>query len=81
MSAGGFLCVLRLSSCAPVSAEDGAVEALLWRDELSVEVVLVVFEEPLPLQTVSKSGQANKPTAGPARPHPEHQHMVRTGWA
>lgn len=45
----GFLCAPRHSSEPPVSAEDGAVEALLWRDELSVKVVLVVFEEPLPL--------------------------------
>lgn len=49
MSICGFLCAPRHSSEAPVSAEDGAVEALLWRDELSVKVVLVVFDEPLPL--------------------------------
>jgi hypothetical protein len=50
ISIGGFLCAARHSSEPPVSAEDGAVEALLWRDELSVRVVLVVFEEPLPLE-------------------------------
>jgi hypothetical protein len=49
MSTGGFLCVFRQSSWPPVSADDGAVEALLCREELSVEVVFVVFEEPLPL--------------------------------
>lgn len=31
-----------------MSADDGAVDALLCRDELSVEVVFVVLEEPLP---------------------------------
>lgn len=50
MSMWGFFWALRHSSEPPVSADDGAVEALLWRDELSVNVVLVVFEEPLPLQ-------------------------------
>lgn len=54
MSMWGFLWALRHSSEPPVSADDGAVEALLWRDELSVNVVLVVFEEPLPLQAISK---------------------------
>jgi len=53
MSTGSFLCAPRHSSEPPVSADDGAVEALLWRDELSVKVVLVVFEEPLPLLKVS----------------------------
>lgn len=48
MSACSFLWAPRHSSDPPVSAEDGAVEALLLRDELSVRVVLVVFEEPLP---------------------------------
>lgn len=37
------------SSCAFRSAEDGVVDALLWRDELSVEFVLVVLDDPLPL--------------------------------
>lgn len=31
-----------------ISADDGAVEALLCLDELSVDVVFVVLEEPLP---------------------------------
>jgi hypothetical protein len=53
MSTGGFACAPRHSSEPPVSAEDGAVETLLWRDELSVRVVLVVFEEPLPLESVN----------------------------
>ncbi len=35
----------------PRSAEEGAVDALLCRDELSVEAVLVVLDEPLPLLT------------------------------
>lgn len=35
---------------ACISAEEGAVDALLWRDELSVEVACVVFERPLPLR-------------------------------
>lgn len=51
---GGCLVVYRwLSSCAfpaPKSVEDGAVEALLCRDELSVDVAFVVFETPLPLE-------------------------------
>lgn len=55
MSTGGFLRAPRHSSEPPVSADDGAVEALLWWDELSVEVVLVVFEDPLPLFIISKS--------------------------
>lgn len=37
------------SSCELRSAEEGAVEALLCREELSVELVFVVFEDPLPL--------------------------------
>lgn len=53
MSACSFLWAPRHSSDPPVSAEDGAVEALLLRDELSVRVVLVVFEEPLPLEAKS----------------------------
>lgn len=32
-----------------MSAEDGAVDALLCRDELSVDVAFVVFDAPLPL--------------------------------
>lgn len=41
----------RTSSCpAPFkSVEEGAVEALLCREELSVDVALVVLETPLPL--------------------------------
>ena len=34
---------------SPESADDGAVEELLWREELSVEVALVVLEDALPL--------------------------------
>jgi hypothetical protein len=44
-------CVLledRASSSGVKSADDGAVDRLLWRDELSVEAVFVVFDEPLP---------------------------------
>ncbi len=37
------------SSWPPRSADEGAVDALLWRDELSVEAVLIVLDEPLPL--------------------------------
>jgi hypothetical protein len=48
MSMCSFLCPPRHSSDPAISAEDGVVEVLLWRDELSVKVVLVVFEEPLP---------------------------------
>ena len=62
MSVGGFLCAPRHSSEPPVSAEDGAVEALLWRDELSVKVVLVVFDEPLPLEAISS--QQGSPQGG-----------------
>jgi hypothetical protein len=49
MSCKGFL-VVRCSSCplTPMSADDGAVDALLCRDEASVDVALVVFEAPLP---------------------------------
>lgn len=36
-----------------MSADDGAVEALLCLDEVSVEVALVVFDPPLPLTAVS----------------------------
>ena len=49
MSGYDLLFEVRHSSCPPKSAEDGAVDALLWRDELSVEAVLVVLDEPLPL--------------------------------
>lgn len=36
------------------SADDGAVDALLWREDVSVEVVCVVLDKPLPLDdTVS----------------------------
>ncbi|KAF1738908.1 hypothetical protein CRV24_000837 [Beauveria bassiana] len=35
-----------------MSADDGAVDALLWRDELSVEVACVVLERPLPLSSL-----------------------------
>lgn len=34
---------------SPESADDGAVDELLWREELSVEVALVVLEDALPL--------------------------------
>lgn len=37
------------SSCPLRSAVEGAVDALLCREELSVEVVLVVLDDPLPL--------------------------------
>lgn len=37
------------SSCAFRSAEEGVVEALLCREELSVEFVFVVLDDPLPL--------------------------------
>lgn len=48
-STAGFFSTARHSSGPIISAEDGAVDALLWRDEFSVEeAVLVVFEEPLP---------------------------------
>jgi hypothetical protein len=36
------------------SADDGAVDALLWREDVSVDVVCVVLDKPLPLNdTVS----------------------------
>jgi hypothetical protein len=54
ISVTAFFCVPRHSSEAPVSAEEGAVETLLLREEeLSVSVVLVVLEDPLPLSAVS----------------------------
>ena len=31
------------------AADDGAVETALWREDVSVEAVLVVLEDPLPL--------------------------------
>lgn len=34
---------------SPESVDDGAVEELLWREELSVDVALVVLEDALPL--------------------------------
>lgn len=37
------------SSCEFRSAEEGVVEALLCREELSVEFVFVVLDDPLPL--------------------------------
>lgn len=55
-----FLCEPRQSSI-PASAVEGAVETLLWRDEVSVEMVLVVFDEPplpLPLQKEKKEESA-----------------------
>lgn len=36
--------------CVRSVADDGAVETLLCRDDASVELVLVVFDEPLPLR-------------------------------
>ena len=36
-------------SSAGGAADDGAVETALWRDEVSVEAVFVVLEDPLPL--------------------------------
>ena len=41
--------VFRQSSWPPRSADEGAVEELLLREELSVEAVFVVLDEPLPL--------------------------------
>ena len=32
------------------AADDGAVETALWREDVSVEAVLVVLEDPLPLK-------------------------------
>jgi hypothetical protein len=37
-----------------MSAEDGAVDALLWRDEVSVDVALVVLEAPLALAMLAQ---------------------------
>lgn len=37
------------SSCPLKSVEEGVVEALLCREELSVELVFVVLDDPLPL--------------------------------
>ena len=49
ISIGIFRFAPRHSSCPPKSADEGAVEALLWREELSVEAVFVVLDDPLPL--------------------------------
>lgn len=55
----GFLAVVFLnSSCWWLrSAEEGAVETLLCREEVSVDMVLVVFEDPLPLSAQVVSPQ------------------------
>jgi hypothetical protein len=58
ISACSFRGPPRHSSEGPVSADEGVVEALLWRDELSVRVVLVVFEDPLPLNAISNKSWA-----------------------
>lgn len=46
-----FLFAFLQSSCPLTSAEEGAVDALLCREEVSVEVVLVVLDDPLPLSS------------------------------
>jgi hypothetical protein len=50
-SCSGFLEMLRGSSlpACPMSAEEGAVDALLCREEASVDAPLVELEAPLPL--------------------------------
>lgn len=58
----GFLLVFLPSSCPVKSADDGAVETLLCRDESSVEAVFVVLEDPLPLFTVSKASCSSRRT-------------------
>lgn len=40
------------------SADDGAVEALLWREEVSVDVVCVVLDRPLPLDDAVSTPKA-----------------------
>ena len=62
MSAKGILFFVTFhSSWLPRSAEDGAVEALLWRLELSVDVVFVVLDDPLPLsQPVSTKSRRDE---------------------
>lgn len=45
------------------SAEEGAVDALLCREELSVELVFVVLEDPLPLAAESAPYPPNGPIA------------------
>lgn len=51
------------SSCPFRSAEDGVVDALLCREELSVELVFVVLEDPLPLAAESAPSPPNCPVA------------------
>lgn len=70
-STAGFFSTARHSSGPTISAEDGAVDALLWRDEFSVEeAVLVVFEEPLPLPTIRTWSRktSTKQVSPPTRP-------------
>lgn len=55
ISENGFRWTLVSSGCwwwlnsAGGAADDGAVETALWREDVSVEAVLVVLEDPLPL--------------------------------
>jgi len=65
-SEGGFFCPPRESSAPPISVDDGAVEALLWCDELSVNVVLVVLEDPLPLKSILLAEKEEHRGKGPA---------------
>lgn len=52
------------SSWPPKSAEEGAVDALLCREELSVELVLVVLDDPLPLAKESAQSPPWAPFLG-----------------
>jgi hypothetical protein len=49
----GFSCGVFQSSPFDASVDDGAVDAALRRDELSVVDAVFVLEAPLPLYTVS----------------------------
>lgn len=42
------------------SADDGAVDALLWREEVSVDVVCVVLDKPLPLDDAVSAPNAKQ---------------------
>lgn len=55
MSLKGLSCGDRQSSCVEFSIDDGAVDAALNREELSVVEAEFVFEAPLPLYNVSTS--------------------------
>lgn len=52
------------SSCAFRSAEEGVVEALLCLEELSVEFVFVVLDDPLPLAQESAPYPPSNPVLG-----------------